>query len=368
MPLADSFNTRSVNSLRLSKMNGVPSSEDLKYALKEAAQKDASQKDARKQYLPYSVELPFTNPLNAGGTAFLIAVSAGQGVLPPRWTFYRMEGDSLVKLWVRETAEVIMIQGRIKVESLYQRSGDTGQNLPVIDGELLGLSDRLSPEACPEADGEGGAEVVLLESQGEELLCPGTAKCAYEPYDLFSRPLSGTIVESVPIDREEVNKLLSLLKEPVCGLLSFHAFCIFLLSWCSPRPYDEAPLSLIVLKVRGSDGLEPAPEYLSGVAKCITRLCAPYDVTAYFGGGAFALLRWGADSATALTVAEALCSVIDESSLFPHHVSLRVSCGIATISARSGAPKEPGMAIAAARAACDMAYKSGMAVLVFAGS
>ncbi|HNG77630.1 MAG TPA: hypothetical protein PLY72_24360, partial [Candidatus Obscuribacter sp.] len=77
MPLADSFNTRSVNSLRLSKMNGVPSSEDLKYALKEAAQKDASQKDARKQYLPYSVELPFTNPLNAGGTAFLIAVSAG---------------------------------------------------------------------------------------------------------------------------------------------------------------------------------------------------------------------------------------------------------------------------------------------------
>ncbi len=367
MPLADSFNTRSVNSLRLSKMNGVPSSEDLKYALKEAAQKDASQKDARKQYLPYTVELPFTNPLNAGGTAFLIAVSAGQGVLPPRWTFYRMEGDSLVKLWVRETTEVIMIQGRIKVESLYQRSGDTGQNLPVLDGELLGLSEHLSPTVFPADDGETEGDLPgALAGEGEN--CLSLSKCAYEPYDLFSRPRQGSYLESVPIDREEVNRLLSLLKEPVLGLLSFHAFCIFLLSWCSPRPYEQAPLSLILLKVRGSDGLEPAPEYLTGVAKCITRLCAPYDVTAYFGLGEFALLRWGADSATAHQVAEALVSVIDESSLLPHQANLRVSCGIATISALSDAPKEPGMAIAAARSACEMAYKSGLAVLVFAGS
>lgn len=104
MPLSDSFSAGSSAFIRLPKMSSVPQTEDLKYALGEA------KKNPKK-----AVVLPFENPSN--GLAFCVKVMLGQGTQPPRWSLERGDGPGAVLMWTRDSAEVLMIQNKIKTES-----------------------------------------------------------------------------------------------------------------------------------------------------------------------------------------------------------------------------------------------------------
>lgn len=375
MPLADAFNSRQSGTLTLNKMNSVPTTEDLKYALTEASR--PAQGNIR------VVELPFVNPLNQGGTVFMVAVSPASGVIPPRWTFYRLEGDSKVKLWTRETSEIIMIQGRIKVESLYQRTGDTVQNLPIVDSlQLEQAEENLESVSCPESPSlsqtgqfsrlnMASPESNLAQFSSQSFLelasdsCAGSqSEASSAPFDVFAAQWKNATVlpEPMEIDRQKVNQLLEHLREDECELLSYHGFCLFLLAWCAPRAGSQAPLSLIYLRVRHRNQV-PALEHLQAVAKSLKRLCAPYDVLAYFGQGNFGLMRYCLDGQGAMNVARAVSDVIEASPLLPPEVSLKVNLGIAVLPQQNGS--EPGTALAAARAACELADKSGLPALIY---
>ncbi|MBX9691857.1 MAG: diguanylate cyclase [Cyanobacteria bacterium] len=102
MPLFNSFNSNNQQNVKLSRMNSIPTTEDLRYALAESKR------------LNKPVELPFEN----NRCLFIVTV-----VQPlkgnPRWSFQRGEGPSARVLWTRESTEVLMIQNKIKVESAY---------------------------------------------------------------------------------------------------------------------------------------------------------------------------------------------------------------------------------------------------------
>ncbi len=85
-------------------MSSVPQTEDLKYALGEA------KKNPKK-----AVVLPFEHPTS--GLAFCVKVMIGQGTQPPRWSLERGDGPGAILMWTRDSAEVLMIQNKIKTES-----------------------------------------------------------------------------------------------------------------------------------------------------------------------------------------------------------------------------------------------------------
>ncbi|CAN5560708.1 hypothetical protein BH11CYA1_BH11CYA1_25770 [soil metagenome] len=86
-------------------MGAVPTTEDLKYALGEAVR-------TRK-----AVELPFRHPEN--GIEFAVRVTAGTSITPPKWTFQLGQEHGSLVLWGKETNEVLVIQGKIRVDSLH---------------------------------------------------------------------------------------------------------------------------------------------------------------------------------------------------------------------------------------------------------
>ncbi len=120
MPLHGSFSQGAPKAVRLSKMSSIPTTEDLRYALAES----------KRHGKP--IELPFEN----NRILFYIKVMH-QGNAAPRWTFQRGEGASGKIIWTRDSAEVLMIQNKIKTESSYEKnqSEDQRQNeVPAYQG------------------------------------------------------------------------------------------------------------------------------------------------------------------------------------------------------------------------------------------
>ncbi len=109
MALKQAFSSQSGAPVRLRQITTTPSTEDLRYVLATATQ---HKKPA---------ELPFKNLYN--GLTFMVRVVPATGQIAPRWTFERCEANGPVHLWTRETNEVIMIQGKIKIEANYTGEG-----------------------------------------------------------------------------------------------------------------------------------------------------------------------------------------------------------------------------------------------------
>lgn len=199
MPLSDSFSAGSSPVIRLPKMNSVPQTEDLKYALGEA------KKNPKK-----AIVLPFDHPTS--GIAFCVKVMIGQGTQPPRWSLERGDGPGAVVMWTRDSAEVLMIQNKIKTES----GGffDDGQQQPqlqsttshfsvpteqTISGRFstaeMGLVDtreQQPDEFQGAADGGGGfqnftGQIDFPEAQ----LPPEPPDPHFEPVEQYSLPSSG---------------------------------------------------------------------------------------------------------------------------------------------------------------------------------
>lgn len=104
MALHGSFSAGAPKSVRLSMMSSIPTTEDLKYALGESKRHGKL------------IELPFENYK----VMFIIKV-LHQGNAAPRWTFQRGDGHNAKVMWTRDSAEVLMIQNKIKTESAYEQ-------------------------------------------------------------------------------------------------------------------------------------------------------------------------------------------------------------------------------------------------------
>lgn len=115
MALKQAFSSQSGAPVRLRQITTTPSTEDLRYVLATATQ---HKKPA---------ELPFKNLYN--GLTFMVRVVPATPQIAPRWTFERCDANGPVHLWTRETNEVIMIQGKIKIEANY--TGETMTAQPV---------------------------------------------------------------------------------------------------------------------------------------------------------------------------------------------------------------------------------------------
>ena len=101
MPLHESFG--SAHSVRLSRLSTIPTNDDLKYLLDEV-----------KKHRKKAVELPF----NHNQTDFTIKAMLVGPQNTPRWTLQRGEGASSKILWTKDSDDVMMIQSRIKKESV----------------------------------------------------------------------------------------------------------------------------------------------------------------------------------------------------------------------------------------------------------
>jgi hypothetical protein len=112
MSLASRRWGKTTQTIVLFKMGGTPTSEDLRFALAEAARSNKA------------VELPFRHAET--GQEFVVKITAGNATAGPRWTLMIGEHPDARVLWTKESSEVIVIQSRIRVDSLQVARQDPG--------------------------------------------------------------------------------------------------------------------------------------------------------------------------------------------------------------------------------------------------
>jgi GGDEF domain-containing protein len=132
------------------KMTALPSTEDLRYML-------ATAKESKKM-----VELPFKY---SNGNSFTIKVIPPQAQFGPKWTFCREDG---APMWTRESADVMMIQNKMKIDAISTLGSSSGQTesspankvfRPTVTGNNIpAFQDPLqqNPFAATESTGFGG--------------------------------------------------------------------------------------------------------------------------------------------------------------------------------------------------------------------
>lgn len=185
MPLQKHLQTQNTKTINFSMMNSVPTTEDLKYALTTAQQN-------RKP-----VELPFKNPNNQ--ILFIVRVVPGQGEVKPRWTLERHQHGGQDMLWTQETDHLIMIQGKIKLDTSYTRNTDTSESAPIVLS--AGGPSTAAYPAMPQSS--SGGFVLQPESTApadEALPTPGFLRG--DPYNLEdpSEPPTFTVYQAPPED------------------------------------------------------------------------------------------------------------------------------------------------------------------------
>jgi GGDEF domain-containing protein len=137
-------------------MNSLPTTDDLRYMLSTA-------KEHRKM-----VELPFKNGQYAN--SFTVRLIPPTGQIGPKWSLHRGEHDSSPAIWTRESSEVMMIQNKIKIDSMSAslaqdaaepishqsqshtslRSTTTNSGLPAFGGEGLTAPSNPPPFVPPQ--------------------------------------------------------------------------------------------------------------------------------------------------------------------------------------------------------------------------
>lgn len=145
MPLSESINPS--QSIRLPKMASVPMTEDLKYAVAEA------KKNPKKL-----IELPFENE---AGQVFVVKVSVA-GNAAPSWILQRGDGAGASVMWKRESIEVLMIQNKIRTETLSPGGsggqGRSGRHSPIVQADL----DEAAREAAADAAASAAAAAAWV--------------------------------------------------------------------------------------------------------------------------------------------------------------------------------------------------------------
>jgi len=379
--------------VRLAKMGTLPSSEDLKYMLATAA------KDGRQ------VELPFINPETECN--FMVKVMpANSPVNSPRWTFGRFDNGAFKQVWSKESNEVIMIQGKIKVDGASKGEYESvdisehnsignhpGALAPAFgwkrkDKEFTNdfASQPLDPELAPYdpeppwagQTGSFGAisqefEVPQIQEQishqvsqtGEfqPFLLPPTS-LPFAKFDQAPKKLPPAV--DFDLDLEDAFNILG---DPETGLLCYPAFSFFLMREFEHSLQGSQDLSLIVFEILDKQTGEATELSITDgalVTEVFNSIRASLDFCARSEESEFAIVLPHYNSQDAISFAASLYTGLSENSTLAKgeagDLERIFTIGVA---ARTSAIKDAGTLFACARKAKDDTKNASCPYLLF---
>ncbi len=396
--------------VRLAKMGSLPSSEDLKYMLATAA-KEGKQ-----------VELPFMNPetdLN-----FMVKViAASSPVASPRWTFGRLENGVFKHVWSKESNEVIMIQGKIKVDGAskgeyesvdnYEHSSikahqgalapafgwkrrekDFGFESQPPDQELdPGFATGLSPYDCDqpafqnntgsfgttsfEFDRPQVAETEADSTQAHfSVSHPVSQTGEFQPFLLPPASLPFAKFDQAPKKLpppvefdQDLEEAFSILGDPETGLLCYSAFSFFLMREFEHSLQGSQDLAVIVFEVLDKHTLASTELSINdgaAVTEAFNSIRASLDFCARSEESEFAIVLPYYNSQDAVSFAASLYTCLSENLILAtgeNGDQERVfTIGVA---GRTNGVKDAGTLFACARKAKEDARNSSCPYLLF---
>ncbi len=408
MALSKAFSDNAIVSIKLRKLPTLPTTEDLLYLLATATK---NKKPA---------ELPFKNPYN--NISFVVKVVPATTQLAPRWTFERCTESGNVFLWTRESNEVIMVQGKIKIESNYtgipaqkdeEQLSQSGQfllpeqNLQNSPNQQYGVdwqnqqqdqpglddAEEASEPTGKQAEGDntaaaetttrqetsppaaqtrGSGQPIILGSpviSASNLAAMGAAQDEVSNHWMLNENYRGPVKLPPPVvlNPEVVRSYLSALSNPQTGLLRQSAFEFFLLRDSMALQKRGGKLAVLVFDFINPDTQEPpsiSKEAASILADLLSEFCGPLELFTQLKSGEFAILLSGHDGESALKFAEKLCSKLPqgatELSILADLKTLAV--GVACIPETC---HDPGTLVAAAIKAKNMARQSQRRCMLF---
>ncbi len=348
---------------RLMKMNGLPSTEDLRYMLSTA-------KESRKL-----VELPFKH---ANGTSFCVKVIPPQAQFGPKWQFGKDDGSAA--MWTRESADVMMIQNKIKIDSISTVS-NAGPAAPVQDSNAIVFKPTITGNNIPaftdplqqnpfqggagqagQASGSGYASMANLSSHG-------WMPQAKEPEQQLQKPTEKPMVALPPpvvLDPECTTQTLHALGNADTGLMDFAPFTYFLEREFHNFQKSGSKLSVVVFEFRDKDtfdSIDLPPQALEIVAKHLHAHCKNYEIPSRMETGEFVVLLAGSNSTEAMKFAETLWKELTEDFLTCFGEDPRsLAMGVSSIPEQC---REPGFLLSTAQTAKEQARKAGHSHLLF---
>ncbi|MBS1990400.1 MAG: hypothetical protein JSS83_07775 [Cyanobacteria bacterium SZAS LIN-3] len=350
MALSERQKSNAVATVRLMQTTTVPTTEELLYMLG----------IAKKNGKP--VELRFKNPYN--NITFMVRVSPGTIQFPPRWDFHRCEAGQTIFLWTRQTNEVIMVQGKIKIESNYS-------------GEVTTEAD--SEEEMPESFRTTGSQPIIMgsPSNSQSNLHPIIASLDQSQSDnlsstgtwLFDQKNAGPVMMPPPValNVDVLNNYMSALSNPATGFLRHTAFEFFLLRDVQYVQKFGGRLSVAVFDFSDSE-TEKTHDVADTVSQILSEslqdLFSPLELCTQLRSGEFAVLLCGYDGEKALNYAKTLWTRLTNSAPVGSACadSDSMAVGVACIPETT---KDPGVLLAAAIKAKNLARQAKRGYMLF---
>ena len=346
MSLSNSLN--SMPTTRLMKMNGLPSTEDLRYMLVTA-------KEQKKM-----VELPFKH---TNGFSFCVKVVPPLNQFGPKWTFGKDDGSAA--FWTRESIDVMMIQNKMKIDSISSLNADdsaaqqtdsqqtivfrptmTGNNIPAFNDPLRNPFNN--PGAGPPPEGLGG------NYGGQNLSTHGWMPQAKEKQE---EKKEGVLPDPIALDPESILITVEHLQDPETGLTHFSAFTYFLQRDFSSFRKNGVKLAVLIFDFRDKDSgdlIELPVEALEIVGRHLHQKCSPFDISSRMPeSGEFIVLLPGYGASDAMQFASGLWQEMTQEFYSTFGEDPRsVAVGVASIPEQCA---EPGVLLATARKAKEQA-------------
>ena len=399
--------------IRLAKMGTLPSSEDLKYMLS-TADKEGKQ-----------VELPFMNP-ETDCNFMVKVIPAAPPAVNPRWSFGRFENGTYHHIWSRESAEVIMIQGKIKVDGAHkgeyelvdsyqhtQIKSQMGALAPAFgwkrkEREFSLESQPLDPSLAPydpeppqfQQIGSFGTTLEMERpstlSFNQSLLNQNTQFQPTEPtqqiHQDYSHPVSQTgefqpfLLPPAPLPfakfedapktlpppvefDSDMNEAFQILGDPETGLLCYPAFLFFLMREFEHSLMGSQELSIVVFEVLDEATKEPVELSINdgaSVTGVFNSIRASLDFCARTEESEFAIVLHYYNGPDSISFAASLYTALSENSVLVNgENSNQKRTFIIGAANRTSSIKEAGTLFACARQAKDNSKNSACPYLLF---
>ena len=345
MSLGKSLSTGSANNVKLMRMNSIPGTEDLRFLLTTA-------KDAKK-----CAELPFQSP--STGATFTIKVIPPAGQAGPKWTFERGESPSATFIWMRESAEVMMIQNKIKIDIVSQSAVHTAQQ------EETGGASRQAVSSNVSATFNNIPTQNPVPQMGFDSL--QQSESGVKQYSgWMPEQFKQTLPQAYDLKPKVANNIMEALTDAKTGLTKFFAFVFFMLREVSHHEKNGTQLTLLCFDFVDAEGVQlplTAENMLWLTAK-VAALCTPLDVMTRLETGEFALLLSGTGAADGAISADVLYQQITEdedfASMGADARGLAVGCA-----SLPDVTKDPAILLSAAIKAKELARKANKKTFQF---
>jgi GGDEF domain-containing protein len=325
------------------KMNGLPSTEDLKYMLVIA-------KEQKKM-----VELPYKH-LN--GFSFCVKVVPPMNQFGPKWTFGKDDGSQA--FWTRESVDVMMIQNKMKIDSISSLNAEpgqadnssaivfrpttTGNNIPAFNDPLQNPFNNPGAVQPPEGMSNFGGQ-----SQSHGWMPQAKEKVEEKKVEVLP--------DAIPLDPESILITTEHLQDPETGLTHFSAFTYFLQREFSNFRKNGVKMAVLLFDFRDKDSgdlIELPVEAIEIIGRHLHQKCSPFDISSRMPeSGEFAVLLPGHSGSEGMQFASGLWQEMTQEFYSTFGEDPRsVAVGVSSIPEQC---VEPGVLLATARKAKEQA-------------